>query len=619
MDIDQLSIARLMCKATTTVETSTHGDYYGSMPDSEKASDGFSSLLRIARSQNVWFWTTTVAFICAYFAMQVIYVERVPLIMDEFDGAYDVFRLRDQIPYRDLSPYKTVLGYYIQLIPLLVGKSIWQGLINVKITMALINALCILVSVILLARIWSRVAIVLALPMWLSMSEWLERSSDLRVDTMTGLAGFFSLIALLRSRPFLSGVLAGLSFLISQKGIYYGVSAIMGLCALSLFRGSWRASLGEFRRFVLGGAAVLLPYLSIFTLLASAETIARTTFMSHTTIAFKSIYPNMRRFWWLSIERNPGFYAFVVLGLLVLLVNAYVTRRWRYTNWGESGGRVRADRILCGYALALSALGVWHKQPWPYFFVLLIPTGFVVIVAGFDRALDWSAKFKTTAFFSSPVKLLAVLVLLSLVPQSVRATTRLKEDSRYQASVVELASKLVSQGQHYFAGVDLLYNRVQSSPLLRRYSHNKRKRLRKADNEEVEQALRELRLNPPIILVYNYRFRHLPRKVKKYLKKRYEPYWGSIDIYSPAFRRGSQMLYLDFPGRYEVSLRGRGPARIGKRIAYSGDQLVLSRGYLRIRSAYTGRLQLQFEGVESLRNSRFKHRRPFFEPEIYER
>ncbi len=601
------------------MEKSVQPAFDDSTKDSANARADAFPALREGRSHAVWFWAVILIGVCAYFVMQVVYIERVPLIMDEFDGAYDVFRLRDEVPYRDHSPYKTVLGYYIQLLPLLAGKSTWQGLINVKITMALINALCVLVSVFLLARIWSRAAIVLALPLWLFMSEWLERSSDLRVDAMTGLAGLFSLVALLRERLFLCGVFAGLAFLISQKAIYFGVSAIVGICALSFLEGSWRTSLREIRRFALGGAVVLLPYFVSFTLLGTAETTMRSTFTSHTIIAFTNIYPNLRRFWWLSIERNPGFYAFVLIGLFVLLASAFARRTRRTNGKGETSGRERANGILSGYALALFALGIWHKQPWPYFFVLLIPTGFVVIVAAFDWVIDWNKNRKTTASSAFSIRLLAVVVILSLVPQSMRAAARLKEDSGYQASMVALASKIVGQGQYYLACVDLLYDRVQSSPLLRRYSYSKRKRLRKADDAKVDRALRELRLNPPIILVNNYRFRHLPRRVRKYLKARYQPYWGSIDIYSPKFRRGRQTIYLDFSGRYEVSIRGNRPARIGGKFVYRGEHLVLSKGYLRIRSAHPGRLQLQVDGVESLRDVRFKKRKSFFGKRIYER
>ena len=45
-----------------------------------------------------------------YFAIQVVYISRLPLVMDEFDGANEAYQLLDLTPYKDYRPYKTVLG-----------------------------------------------------------------------------------------------------------------------------------------------------------------------------------------------------------------------------------------------------------------------------------------------------------------------------------------------------------------------------------------------------------------------------------------------------------------------------------------------------------------------------
>ena len=44
-----------------------------------------------------------------YLALQAVYILRLPLVMDEFQGAHTVFRLTARLPYRDFQPYKTVL------------------------------------------------------------------------------------------------------------------------------------------------------------------------------------------------------------------------------------------------------------------------------------------------------------------------------------------------------------------------------------------------------------------------------------------------------------------------------------------------------------------------------
>ena len=61
------------------------------------------------------------------------------------------------------------------------------------------------------------------------MSTFLERSSVLRVDMLTAWIGLFSLLFLLDRRFVISGALAGLSFLVSQKGLYFNLAAAAAL------------------------------------------------------------------------------------------------------------------------------------------------------------------------------------------------------------------------------------------------------------------------------------------------------------------------------------------------------------------------------------------------------
>ena len=58
----------------------------------------------------------------AYFAIELAYVTRLPLGMDELHGAGAVYKLKSAVPYVDFVPYKNVLGYYVQLPFLLLGS-----------------------------------------------------------------------------------------------------------------------------------------------------------------------------------------------------------------------------------------------------------------------------------------------------------------------------------------------------------------------------------------------------------------------------------------------------------------------------------------------------------------
>ena len=104
------------------------------------------------------------AAIClVYLWVALTYVLRIPLSMDEFQGAHDVYALRGKLPYVDFTPYKTVLGYYVQLPFMMLGDDSWARLIWVKRGMAAINALVLFVVARSLGRVIERGAVLLSL------------------------------------------------------------------------------------------------------------------------------------------------------------------------------------------------------------------------------------------------------------------------------------------------------------------------------------------------------------------------------------------------------------------------------------------------------------------------
>src|SRR6266849_5352658 len=75
----------------------------------------------------------------SYLGIESVYIVGFPLIMDEFATAACVYRTIDQlVPYRDYVPYKTVLGYYLQLPIFLLPFRTWTELFLAKFEMAFI-------------------------------------------------------------------------------------------------------------------------------------------------------------------------------------------------------------------------------------------------------------------------------------------------------------------------------------------------------------------------------------------------------------------------------------------------------------------------------------------------
>lgn len=557
-------------------------------------------------------WVAVVA--GAYLWVQLLYVRRLPLVMDEFDGAYDVYRLRNEIPYVDFQPYKTVLGYYLQLPPLLLASNVWSGLLKTKVMLACINAVGMAAAAVAAARRFRPGAVALALPLWAVMSNWLERSSELRVDTLTSFVGLFSLFLLLARRWTGAGVVAALSFLVSQKGVYFLAASLVALC-LMWVRTPRVATLRPLLRFGAGYATPIAAYLLGFSTMASWDRTASTTFLRHRAIALTVLYPHIRKFWTQSLERNPVFYALAVAGLLALCVRAL--RGWRQR---DGNGEADRDLALLGYALSLGACLIWHKQPWPYFFVLLVPTSFLLHAAVFEDA--WRVLVALVrprwARVAIGVVSCAVVLRFGAAAPATRIPTMLRQDNRYQRHMVKLASKLLRPDERYLSGVDLLYDRKQASEPLRRVSHPRRAQLRRADRAEIMALLDELRAHPPKLVIRHERYRSFPLPVRRFLDANYADFWGSIRIYAPGFQASSQDLTLAYSGAYRVSTRDGSNVMVNARWLTAGTTVSLARGRVQLRASSAGRLTLTAPEVASRLDRRYRRLRPLF-PAIYSR
>ena len=121
--------------------------------------------------------------LCAlYLAVELQYIRRLPLVMDEFQGAASVAQLHTAAPYSEFTPYKTVLGYYLQMPALMLGSDVWTSLLRVKQEMAVFATLAMFASGVMLSRTFRRDAALLAIACWVCMSSFLERSTRNSVD-----------------------------------------------------------------------------------------------------------------------------------------------------------------------------------------------------------------------------------------------------------------------------------------------------------------------------------------------------------------------------------------------------------------------------------------------------
>lgn len=509
-------------------------------------------------------------------------------MVDEFQGAYAVHRLTRELPYRDFQPYKTVLGYYLQLPVLelsrLLGRGIWVGLLSVKVEMALITALTVGWSATQLRKTFRPGAILVGTVLLLSVSTFLERSAALRVDMLTALAGLVSLVFLIRRRPFTAGVLAGLSFLISQKGGMYSVAGIVytaadGLTGSRRFPGHHGSTL----QFAGAMIATLALYYGIWIIVApGSNPLAATAAPVGPVLA--AGYSIRLRFWLQTLIRNPFFYGLGFWSVMILAVS----KRAPAAPWRSP---------LAAYAGTIVAVCAWYRQPWPYFFVLLLPTLWVAVIGYLH--LKGSRSFQDRFVLSR--KFVAATATLGIAfPLALRVPVNLRRDASYQRDVVTLASEVVEPGQSYLAGAALLYDRHQEPAELRWLDYPHRAALGALSPRQMQSLLARLEGSRMKAVIYNYRLRNLPDPLLDHLNARFLPVYKDLAVYAPTLSIGDQRLSLDFGGEYRLiseidAAGGRPVCSIDGDSVLTGDRVLLGAGPHSIVCSARARLLLRVD------------------------
>jgi hypothetical protein len=536
-----------------------------------------------------------------YSGLELLYVTRLPLVMDEFQESSTLAQFETGLPYRDFAPYKTVLGHYVQLGAFAFGRDTWGKILSVKVAMALLNTAALGLAALFLSRRYSKVAVLCGLVLTILMSNFLERSSEFRTDMMTSWAGLASLLLLLNGRYAASGVAAGLSFLISQKGILYCVAGGAAMTALWLSGGAVERTARPLARFFLGASGALASYLGLWALLAGLERVLVTVFWTPRRMAIQSVYDIGLEMWAQTISRNPVFYGLAVLGMIRLIAAP-----------ADAPDRTR-ERTLAFYALALAILAALQRQPWPYFFVLIIPTAFVLIVALFhthhrERG-DWSP------LGSSKLIMGLCIVFGILLPLS-RIPVNLHRDNGHQRQALQLAEYVLAPDETYLAGVDMVYGRRQPVGMLRWIDYPRMQTLHRMSPAALAAIVDTLKRSRLKIAIDNYRLAGLPALLHDYITSETTSLWGNVRVYGPIVGSGDTAVVLKFSGRYEVQAPPRSTVTIDGRAVRAGGIVSLTGGPHRSASSHGFRLKLLPEGWELHVSETYRAPRDFF-PNVY--
>lgn len=531
-----------------------------------------------------------------YATVELIYAIRLPLVMDEFDGAYEVYRLLRELPYRDYAPYKTVLGYYLNLPAAILASEVWQRILLLKTELVLINVVALTAAAVFLRRVVSGAAVVLALALLIVNTAFLERSGELRVDMLTAWAGLASLLLLLAGRPAWAGAACGAGFCISQKAAFY-FAATNAAMAAELLRSRTRRALSDLLVFNAAFGMTLGIYVGFWSLFSSS--VVRTTFLSALGAGTVPAYGIRMRFWTQIIARNPMYFVITAAALTVLAVSVIRGR----------GGR--RHLLVLVFAAAVLAQMIVYSQPWPYHFVIMLPTIFVLHAVHFDSARTPQRPFGLPALF-----LLGTIGLGILYPAS-RIPVAMARDNSYQQYNVRLASAVLEPGDTYLAGTDIVHDHEQTLPALQRLGAPPLAELRAASPEVTTALVNALAETPPKLVVGNYRVYRMPQILLRFIDAHYSRISGSILLYAPLAEPGISTVRIAFGGRYILDTKSPSRLTVDAEEYASGSTLQLTAGIHRIGSEQPVRLRLLPQGIEQVLDGRYTEEQDFY-PNVYD-
>jgi len=573
-----------------------------------------------------------------FLGIETIYSLNRRLSIDEFNGAYSIHQFDRYSPYFDFQPYKPVLGYAIQLPLLRLGSDTWNGLVAVRLGMAFTTGVVLFLGALWLERVYRPGAVCLAFALMVVMTSMVEWAFEVRLDMLTALFGFISLLLLLNRRAALAGIVAGLGFLISQKGVMYdlaGAAALLGCLAVHRDRG-WGRDLLQY------GVCVVLPigiYVFGWSLFAPLSRVLGSTFAEPTQLRtivtpMHSSLSLYRIFWMETLAGNPFYYlcSLWALGSLLLL------------------GRARPPRetLILFYGGTVAAIMIGIRAPTLYSFLLLAPTLFVLQADLFTREWDRLRSSRRPTLFWIAYCLLGLALPLSNLP------VMAEEDPGNQRQSLALAKAILGPGDRYFAGFHLLPRDDANVHCLSVVDPNGARPTMDLTPAQVSDILNQLQDEPIRLLIYTYKIQademdeanHLrseaafkdaggteaakmqknqdprdvgraevPYSIRKYLYRHYAPLWSNVWVYAPQVHPSDAHFDLRFTDAYSIEPERPCLVQVDGQTYAPRTNVRLQRGRHSVVSTSRLRLRLQTEKANNLLDAAYRAPTRFFWPE----
>lgn len=590
----------------------------------------------IQKSAHRYFFLPLLLLCLTYLGFELFFNQYAMISVDEFWFAHRAYEYKNGIPYRDFAPYKTVIGYYLLLLPMLFSQGLIKTLVFTKNAIAVCNTLVLFISAAWLRKFFAPKAVLYSVALLLCMEIMLTYSTNIRVDLFAYWFCLFSFLFLLSHRYIIAGLLIGIAFATSQKAIWYIVASNVALGLHWALSARNRVYFFNIVRFNATALIIIAAYLIFWATLVDWQTIYNSVFIEASAMYQLDWYNATRSMYWqLILLFNP--LTFLLWPLTI--ISLFVSRK------GDKTYQLR--RFVIAYTFTIMLCLIPYKQVFPYYMQVTLPA-FLVLYASFFTwlreilnakriiimhknalaiftgiytvttiviisAMNLPAAYllicvlatALTCFFyyhhSLSISMHALskqLVVMSLIflgmvyPLTIYVARAINLNGSYQRANLAVIDKLLLDGSDYTAGIELIYNKKQPIAGLRHlmgpaidYLYQPTAELRKVMTaslyedptstiKTVNSALKNSQVK---FYVNNYRMNALPNQIKNYLSSQYQHYWGSIYMYAPKIPAGSQKTAIKFPGEYYIQAHTNKPITINGKQFKKGDHIILEK------------------------------------------
>ena len=485
-----------------------------------------------------------------YFLIECIYVYYNAMTMDDLWLTYHNLEYLHHLPYRDFPPYKTVLGYYLLLPPLMIYSDTTgiAPFIHMKLWLVCLNTFGLASLSLWMQKFYSTRAIFLTMVFVIFSHVFIFSSPEVCVDFLSFLFASAGVFLIYENRFFKSGLCIGLGFCICQKIIWFLLATQCAFAMQWFFQERNGAYFKKVLHFHIGFCLILLTYIGFWVAISDLHTVLQSIFIE--PYLLNSTHYNLNFFPLRYLNITNHLYWMVIIPFSIYYL-------WRYAK-PRPIFEITYAVVICFFILS-------SKMPFNYIFMAFIPMMCILI----PKTIMVMDEHQYLKFLDRDLGIMASMLLLfqAFCFHHLIIPKRVIIDGQFQAYMMQMANEILEPSDEYLAGNFLLLQKKQGvsgirhldGPVLVYVYHQspnlypimKLKSLYYAPTS-TSKIIADIQKNPVKLYIDNNRFHYVAKMIKPFLHQQYQHFWGSIFLYAPVVNAGKQDIHIKFTGIYRI-------------------------------------------------------------------